>query len=135
MKQGFRKAHLVVATLILAGIVVEPFLYLFGAVHTSDLHATVGHTVSEGGIVLLLVTGLLARLPRTEMILTLLLMVDLFLQVLLVGLRATSAVLAALHPLNAFALLLIAITIIRRDLVLIRGGVRQPGAAAAGPTG
>ena len=54
------------------------------------------------------------------MLLTVLLMVDIFVQILLVNLRDTSSVLAALHPLNAFALLLIAITVVRRDRPLLR---------------
>jgi Family of unknown function (DUF6220) len=123
MKRGFRIAHLIVASLVLAGIIAQPFLiglFLFGAVHTSDLHTVVGYTLLEFGLPLLLITALLARLPRTEMLLTLLLMVDIFLQVLLVNLRDTSPGLAALHPLNAFALLLIAITVIRRDRALLR---------------
>jgi Family of unknown function (DUF6220) len=123
MKRGFRIAHLVVASLVLAGIVVQPFLiglFLFGAVDTSDLHTAVGYSLFEFGIPLLLISGLLARLPRIEMLFTLLLMVDIFLQVLLVNLRDTSSVLAALHPLNAFALLLIAITVVKRDRALLR---------------
>jgi hypothetical protein len=83
LKRGFRIAHVVVASLVLAGIVAQPFLiglFLFGAVHNSDLHTEVGYGLFEGGIPLLLITGLLARLPKTEMLLTLLLMVDIFLQ-------------------------------------------------------
>jgi hypothetical protein len=124
MKRGFRIAHLVVTSLVLAGIVAQPFLiglFLFGAVQTSDLHTAVGYGIAEGGILLLLVSALLARLPRTEMLLSVLLMVDLVVQIVLVNLRDTSSVLAALHPLNAFALLLIAITLIRRDRALLRG--------------
>ncbi len=132
MKRGFRIAHMVVASLVLAGIVAQPFLiglFLFGAVHNADLHAAVGYSLFEGGIPLLLITALLARLPRNEMLLTVLLMVDIFVQILLVNLRVqillvnlrdTSSVLAALHPLNAFALLLIAITVVRRDRPLLR---------------
>lgn len=123
MKRGFRVAHIVVASLVLAGIVAQPFLiglFLFGAVHNSDLHTAVGYSLFEFGIPLLLITGLLARLPKREMLLTLLLMADIFLQIVLVNLRDTSSVLAALHPLNAFALLLIAITVVRRDRVLLR---------------
>lgn len=126
MRRSFLKAHLVVALLVLAGIVVQPFLvglFLFGAVRNADLHAAVGYTLFEFGIPLLLISALLARLPKKEMLLTLLLMVDVFLQVLLVNLRDVSSVLAALHPLNAFALLLIAITVVRRDRVLLREGV------------
>ena len=122
MKQGFRIAHLVVGSLILAGIIVQPFLiglFLFGAVHNPDLHTAVGYGLFEFGIPLLLITALFARLPRPEMLFTLLLMVDIFLQILLVNLRDTSSVLAALHPLNAFALLLIAITVVRRDRGLL----------------
>jgi hypothetical protein len=123
MKRRFRVVHLVVASLVLAGIVAQPFLiglFLFGAVHNADLHTAVGYTLFEFGIPLLLIAALLARLPKKEMLFTLLLMVDIFLQILLVNLRDTSSVLAALHPLNAFALLLIAITVVRRDLVLLQ---------------
>ncbi|MFL5799796.1 MAG: DUF6220 domain-containing protein [Actinomycetota bacterium] len=123
MKRGFLIAHLVVASLVLAGIVAQPFLiglFLFGAVHSSGLHTAVGYSIAEGGIPLLLVTALFARLPRTEMLLSLLLIVDLVLQILLVNLRDTSQVLAALHPLNAFALLLIALTVIQRDRARLR---------------
>ncbi|MFL5768077.1 MAG: hypothetical protein ACJ758_09585 [Actinomycetota bacterium] len=130
MKRGFRIAHLVVAIIVLAGIVAQPFLiglWLFGAVGTSDIHAAVGYSLFEFGIPLLLITALFARLPKNEMLLTLLLMVELFVQELLVGLRDTSSVLAALHPLNAFALLLIAIIVVRHD----RDALRESAPAAA----
>jgi hypothetical protein len=123
MRRGFRIAHLVVAILVLAGVVVQPFLvglFLFDAVNTNDLHTAVGYGLFEVGIPLLLISALLARLPRNEMLLTLLLMADIFLQVLLVGLRDSSSVLAALHPLNAFALLLISISVVKRDLAFLR---------------
>jgi hypothetical protein len=123
VKRGFRIAHIVVASLVLAGIVTQPFLiglFLFGAVHNADLHTAVGYSLFEFGIPLLLITGLLARLPKREMLLTLLLMADIFLQIVLVNLRDTSSVLAALHPLNAFALLLIAVTVVKLDRVLLR---------------
>ena len=123
MKRGFRIAHMIVAILVLAGIVAQPFLiglWLFGAVGNSDLHTAVGYSLFEFGIPLLLITALFARLPKTEMLLTLLLMVDIFLQILFVNLRDTSSVIAALHPLNAFALLLIAITVVRHDRSLLR---------------
>ena len=74
MKRSFRIAHMVVASLVLAAIVAQPFLigmYLFGAVDTSDLHTGVGYGIFEIGIPLLLILGLLARLPRKEMLLTL----------------------------------------------------------------
>jgi hypothetical protein len=123
MKRAFRIAHLVVAALVLAGVVVQPFLiglFLFGAVHSSGLHATVGYIILEGGAPLLIISAFVGRLPRRELLLTLLFVVDLFVQVLLVELRDTSSVVAALHPLNAFALLLIAITVVRRDRALLR---------------
>ncbi|MEA2580232.1 MAG: hypothetical protein QOE83_1124 [Actinomycetota bacterium] len=123
MNRRFLKAHLVVAYLMLAGIVAQPFLiglFLFGAVHTPDLHTIVGYSLFEFGLPLLLITGLLARLPKMERNLTLLLIGDVFVQILLVNMRDVSAVLAALHPLNAFALVLIAITVVKRDRVLLR---------------
>ena len=112
-----------VASLILSGIIAQPFLiglFLFGAVGNPDLHAAVGYTLFELGLPLLLIAGLLARLPKDERNFTLLLIGDVFVQILLVNLRDVSSVLAALHPLNAFALLLIAITVVRRDRVLLR---------------
>lgn len=123
MKRGFLKVHLVVATLMLAGIVAQPLLiglFLFGALRTPDLHAAVGYTVFELGLPLLLIAALIARLPRDETLFTMLLIGDVFVQILLVNLRDVSSVLAALHPLNAFALLLIAITVVKRDRVLLR---------------
>jgi hypothetical protein len=123
VKRGFRIAHMVISILVLAGIAAQPFLiglWLFGAVSTSGLHAGVGYTLLELGIPLLLISALLARLPKREMLLTLLLMVELFVQELLVGLRDVSSVIAALHPLNAFALLLIAIIVVRYDRDLLR---------------
>jgi hypothetical protein len=133
MKRGFRIAHLVVAWLVLAAIVAQPFLiglFLFGTVHTSDLHAAVGYSLLEFGFPLLLITALLARLPKNEMLLTLVLMVDIFLQELLVGLRDTSSLVAAFHPLNAFALLLIAVIVVRRDRELLlrpeKGATAEP---------
>jgi Family of unknown function (DUF6220) len=122
MKRGFRITHMVVASLVLAGIIAQPFLiglFFFGAVRNPDLHTAVGYSVFEFGIPLLLITALLARLPKQELLFTLLLMVDIFVQILLVNLRDVSSVLAALHPLNAFALLLIAITVVRRDRALL----------------
>ena len=131
MKRGFRIAHLVAASLVLAGIVAQPFLiglFLFGAVHSSDLHAAVGYALLLFGVPLLLIAALLARLPRAEMLLTLALMVDIFVQEVLVNLRDTSSVLAALHPFNAFVLLLVAVTLVRRDLAMLRA----PAVAASG---
>ena len=125
MTHGFRIAHLVVASLVLAGIVVQPFLiglYLFGAVDNSDVHTAVGYSLFEFGIPLLLITVLFARTRGRELALTLFLMLDIFIQILLVNLRDTSSVLAALHPLNAFVLLLLAITVVRADLASLRAG-------------
>jgi hypothetical protein len=129
MRRRFLKAHWVVASLMLAGIVAQPFLiglFLFGVVRTPDLHAVTGYTLFEFGIPLLLVAALLARLPKSETLFTLLLIGDIFVQILLVNLRDVSSVLAALHPLNAFALLLIAITVVKRD----RAFLREPATAA-----
>jgi hypothetical protein len=130
MKRGFRIAHLVVGIVVLVAIVAQPFLiglFLFGAVTTPALHQGVGYALFEVGIPLLLITALLARLPRNELLLTLLLMVDIFVQILLVNLRDTSSVLAAFHPLNAFVLLLIAIVVVQHDRSLLRA---RPATAA-----
>ena len=123
MTRGFRIAHLVVVSVVLVGIVVQPFLiglFLFGAVDNADLHTIVGYTLFEFGAPLLLITALLAHLPRREKLLTGLLIVDIFVQIVLVNLRDSAPVLAALHPLNAFALLLIAVMLVRADRALLR---------------
>jgi hypothetical protein len=140
MRHGFRIAHLVISCLVLAGIVVQPFLiglYLFGAVDNSDLHTAVGYSLFEFGIPLLLITALFARLRGRELILTLLLMLDIFVQVLLVNLRDTLPVLAAFHPLNAFVLLLLSIAVVRADLASLRQARMslEPGVASPGPDG
>jgi hypothetical protein len=127
-------AHLVVVSVVLAGIVAQPFLiglFLFGAVHNADLHTIVGYTLFEFGAPLLLIAALLARLPRREMLLTLLLIVDIFVQIVLVNLRDSAPVLAALHPLNAFALLLVAVILLRADRALLRRGDAEPVPAPA----
>ena len=134
MTRGFRIAHLVVVSAVLAGIVVQPFLiglFLFGAVHNADLHTIVGYALFEFGAPLLLIAALLARLPRREMLLTLLLIVDIFVQIVLVNLRDSAPVLAALHPLNAFALLLVAVLLVRADRALLRRGDAEPVPAPA----
>jgi hypothetical protein len=129
MKRGSRIAHLVIVALVLTGIVAQPFLiglFLFGAVDKADLHTIVGYTLFEFGVPLLLIAALVARLPRREMLLTLLLMVDIFVQITLVNLRESAPVLAALHPLNAFALLLLAVMLVRGDRALLRRESGKP---------
>jgi hypothetical protein len=42
--------------------------------------------------------------------------------IVLVNLRDSAPVLAALHPLNAFALLLVAVMLVREDRALLRRG-------------
>jgi len=133
MKRGFRIAHLVVASLVLAGIIAQPFLiglFLFGAVDNADLHTIVGYTLFEFGVPLLLITGLVARLPKRELLLTLLLMADIFVQIVLVNLRDSAPVLAAFHPLNAFALLLVAIMVVRADRPSLRREDVEPARSA-----
>jgi hypothetical protein len=130
MKRGSRIAHLVIVSLMLTAIVAQPFLiglFLFGAVDNADLHTIVGYTLFEFGAPLLLIAALLARLPRREMLLTLLLIVDIFVQITLVNLRESAPVLAALHPLNAFALLLVAVMLVRGDRALLRRESAKPG--------
>jgi hypothetical protein len=65
------------------------------------------------------------------MLLTLLLIVDIFVQIVLVNLRDSAPVLGALHPLNAFALLLVAVMLVRADRALLRRGDAEPAPAPA----
>jgi hypothetical protein len=76
---------------------------MFGAT-TFELHRAVGYLVALF-ILLLLILGLVARLPTRVLGLSVLLVVLVVVQVLLPSLRGALPWIAALHPVNAMALL------------------------------
>jgi hypothetical protein len=108
----------------LAGVVLQPFLiglWLFGAVGTSDLHIGLGYLLLLPGCPLLLLAALIGRVPRREMLLTLAVIVDTFVQVSLPSFRADLPAVAALHPVNFLVLVVMLWTLGRWDRLLIRG--------------
>jgi len=116
------------AWLFVACLVVQVFLAGLGAFGSSDgfaPHRAWAYTF--GYIVLVnLVLAIGAGLPRRIVGLTALALVLFALQSVLVALRSTSVAIAALHPVNGFLILLVAL-VVARDAWALR---RVPVAAA-----
>ncbi|MGH2408271.1 MAG: DUF6220 domain-containing protein [Candidatus Limnocylindrales bacterium] len=107
-----RLGFLGTAWLFVAGTVVQVFLAGLGVfgVPAGDFstHRSWGYTF--GFLLLVLVAlGIIGRVTRRELWLSLLLIVLFALQSILVAVRAEQPAIAALHPLNGFAILLVGI--------------------------
>jgi hypothetical protein len=101
-----RRIHQGLAWLTVAGLALQFYLAgtgMFGAT-TFDLHRALGYVVGLL-IVLLLILTVVARMPRRVLGLSALLVVLVVVQILLPSLRTSVPWLAALHPVNAMALL------------------------------
>jgi Family of unknown function (DUF6220) len=107
-----RIGFLVAAWLFVAGAVIQVFLAGLGVfgVPAGDFsaHKAWGYTFSFL-ILVLIVLGLVGRVSRREIGLSLLLLVLFILQSVFVGVRADYPAVAALHPVNGFAILLVGI--------------------------
>lgn len=103
------RIHLVAALAFVAAIVVQVFLAgaaianLGGSGNFSG-HVEFGYTGIGIVVAILLVTALVARLPRRDLGLVVLLVVLYVVQTLLPGFRSASPAIAALHPVNALFL-------------------------------
>jgi hypothetical protein len=115
MSRIARWVHLVTAWLFAAGILLQG--YLAGAAlpqlngsGSFETHISVGYTI---GILVLvvLVAALLGRLPRAQVGWSALLLVLYVVQTSLPYLRADSPAIAALHPMNAMVLLVLAVVV------------------------
>jgi hypothetical protein len=134
MRRVGRAVHLGVVYVFLVGVVLQPFLiglWLFGAVTTSDLHTGLGYLLLIPGCPLLLLAALFGRLPRREMLLTLAVIVDTFVQVSLPSFRTDLPAVAALHPVNFLVLVIMLWTLGRWDRLLIQGDAAAPSAEPA----
>ena len=110
------------ASLYLGAVVVQFFLAGLGAfgATTYDAHTGLGFVVGIGSLVMLVV-ALVGRLPRTVFLLT----------VLLVGLNILQTVLAnidveeiaALHPVNALAIVFVAVELAQRSRRYLAGKI------------
>jgi Family of unknown function (DUF6220) len=130
-----RSAFPWLAWLFVGCLVVQVFLAGLGAFGSSDgfaPHRAWAYTF--GYIVLVnLVVAIGAGLPRRIVGLTALALVLFALQSVLVALRSTSVAIAALHPVNGFLILLVALVIARDAWALrrLRPALSEPTAEAA----
>ena len=105
--------HLIAAWLLVAGLLVQVFLAGLGTFADEsafDTHAVFGHLL-EVFPVILFVTALVAGYGRWRALAGLGLLAMLFLQTVLVLQRGSSDIIAALHPVNGFLLMLAAVWI------------------------
>jgi len=120
-----RTIFLVVAAILVIGLFVQVFLAGLGVFSDySDFftHRDMGYTLSLLPVVLI-VAGLLGRMGRRLVLLSLLLGLLFLLQSVFVGIRSDQPGLAALHPVNGFLILLLAIFILREAWVQRRVAV------------
>ncbi len=111
-----RWIHAGAAWLFAAGVLVQA--YLAGQALTQlggngdfELHSSIGYTVMGILALVVLVTALIGRLPRRQVGLSVLLFVLYIVQTSLPAARDSSPAIAALHPLNAMVLLVVAVVI------------------------
>ena len=110
-----RRAHLVVAWAFVAGVVLQVFLAGLGVFDdpaTFSVHATWGYTLEILPLVLLALAAL-GRLGRRQLVFPVALFGMFMLQSILVALRADLPMVAALHPVNGFAILFVGIVLAR----------------------
>jgi cytochrome b561 len=115
MRSIARTIHMVIAWLVVAGLVVQVWLAGLGVFDTSAgfaPHRDLGYTIGLVPIVLL-VLGLLGGMGRRAAILAVAIFVLVVVQSFLVFQRASNPSIAALHPVNGFLILLLAIVLAR----------------------
>ena len=131
MRSVARPAHLVVAWLLVAGLVVQIFLAGLGVFRDAasfETHKNFGYTLELLPLVLL-VLGLIAGLGRRAALLAAAIFGLFLLQSVFVALRTDMPDVAALHPVNGFLITFLAI-VLARDAWL---GRRASAGAAAPP--
>jgi hypothetical protein len=132
-----RLGYLAVAWLFVACLVVQVFLAGLGVFDDPGAfitHREFGYAFGLLTIVLI-VLALLARLPRSIVALSALTLVLFALQSVFVVLRTTAPEVAALHPLNGFVILLVAVFLARRAWEYARSPREATFAADPGPVG
>jgi hypothetical protein len=115
MRSVARIIYLALAWLLVAGLLVQVFLAGLGVFESPvdfETHRTWGFLL---GIVpiLLLVVGLIGGVGRRLAVFAIVALVLFILQSVFVALRESSPLIAALHPVNGFLILLIAIEMAR----------------------
>jgi uncharacterized protein DUF6220 len=110
-----RVAHAVLAWLFVAGLLAQVFLAglaVFESPARFIVHRDVGYMLSVIPIVLLILAAV-GRLGRRQVGLAALMFVLFLLQSVSVAVRGSTPVVAALHPVNGFLILLVAIGVAR----------------------
>jgi hypothetical protein len=115
MRSTLRTIYAALAWLFVAGLVVQVFLAGRGVFESPvefETHRTWGFLLELFPIVLL-IGGLVAGVGRRLAVFAIVAFVLFILQSVFVALRESSPILAALHPMNGFLILLIAIEMAR----------------------
>jgi hypothetical protein len=110
-----RPIHLIVAWLFVVGLFVQIFLAGLGVFDDPSAfitHRDTGYLLTLGPVVLI-VTSLLGRFGRWQAIAAVVMLGQFILQSLLVFQRDSAPAIAALHPVNGFLILLIAVWLAR----------------------
>jgi hypothetical protein len=133
-----RRAHLLLAWAFVAGVVVQVFLAGLGVFDdpaTFGVHATWGYTL-ELLPVILVVLATAGRLGRRHIAYGAGLFGMFLLQSVFVALRGDLPMIAALHPVNGFAILLVGVAMGREAWIARATGEPNPSALTqpvAGP--
>ena len=121
MRSIARTLHTVVAWVFVAALVVQVWLAgrgVFESPTMFDAHRNLGYTLSLFTIVLL-VLGILGGMGRRPAILAVVIFGLFILQSVLVLMRESTPAVAALHPVNGFLILFLAI-VLARDSWMMR---------------
>ena len=131
MRSIARQALPLVGAVFVGCVVIQVFLAglgVFDDPRSFVTHREFGYLIGMFTLVLL-VLSLLARSPRRITGYSALLLIQFALQSLLVALRTDVPALAALHPVNGFLILFVAITVTRASWAVRRTTVGQDVAA------
>jgi 4-hydroxybenzoate polyprenyltransferase len=122
-----RTLHTVVAVLFVVGLIAQVWLAgrgVFESPTMFDTHRSLGYTLSLFTIALL-VLGLLGGMGRRPAILAVVIFVLFILQSVFVVMRDSQPAVAALHPVNGFLILFLAI-VLARDSWMMRTAPATP---------
>lgn len=120
MRPIARQLHAVIALLFIAALLIQVWLAGRGVFESPIVFAThrdVGYTLSLFPIVLL-VLGLLGGMGRRVAILAAVIFGLFILQSVLVVMRDSSPAIAALHPVNGFLIVLLAVVLARDSWIM-----------------
>lgn len=112
---AIRRIHLVVAWAFVAGLLVQVFLAGLGVFENSskfETHAGWGFMLGLVPILLLLLAGA-GQLGQRQVLYAAALFGLFIVQSMLVAMRSSAPVVAALHPVNGFLILLVAVAMAR----------------------